>query len=200
MLQYILTGSERYSVAELAQMAIEGGCQWIDLCLPAMTDEEIRAAVAPDVVEMCREGGVFLTVSDRPELARELGLHGVRLSARFFAEHPSDTPAKLREDLGPEAVIGVETADPTAVAALVAADIDFVTLPAAFTSARREAFVAELRDAGRHLPVVAQGDFSPADCAVALAEGCNGVAVGKTITDAPDPTEAVREILDVIQK
>ena len=33
MLQYILTESNRYSVAELAQMAKEGGCQWISLSL-----------------------------------------------------------------------------------------------------------------------------------------------------------------------
>jgi len=40
MLQYILTQSERYSAAELAQMAIEGGCGWITLHLPDMTDDD----------------------------------------------------------------------------------------------------------------------------------------------------------------
>ena len=199
MLQYVLTESERYSVPELAQMAIEGGCLWIDLCLPELSDEEIRAAIAPDVVDMCREAGVFLTIDDRPELARALGLHGVRLSARFFTERPSDTPLKLREELGPEAVIGVETADVTAVASLVPADVDFVTLPVAFTSDDRERFVERLRATGSQMPVVAQGDFTPGDCAMALADGCNGVAVGRTITDSPDPVEAIRETIDVIQ-
>jgi len=199
MLQYILTESERYSVAELAQMAIEGGCMWIDLCLPGFSDEKIRETVAPDVVEMCREAGVFLTVDDRPELARDLGLHGVRLSARFFAERSSDNIMKLREELGPEAVIGVETADPSGVASLVAADVDFVTLPASFDSSDRKKFIGRLRSEGIQMPVVAQGDLVPVDCALVLADGCNGVAVGNFITDSGDPVEAVREILNVIQ-
>lgn len=199
MLQYVLTESDRYSVAELAQMAIEGGCLWIDLSLPGRSDEEIRTMIAPDVIDMCRDAGVFLTIDDRPELARELGLHGVRLSSRYFVERPSDTAMKLREELGPEAVIGVETADPSAVATLAAADVDFVTLPVGFASDEREAFVKKLRATGSEMPVVVQGDFTPGDCAMALADGCNGVAVGKTITDAPDPVEAVRETLDVIQ-
>lgn len=78
MLQYILTESSRYSVAELAQMAIEGGCGWIDLHLPSLSDTELRELLAPDIIGMCREAGVFLTIDDREAVARELGLHGVR--------------------------------------------------------------------------------------------------------------------------
>lgn len=198
MLQYILTRSDRYSVAELAQMAIEAGCMWISLHLPDMDDAAVREAVAPDVVDMCREASVFLTVDDRPALARDLGLHGVRLGARFFIDNPAMSPAALREDLGPEAVIGVETADVSALPALAAADIDFATLPAGFPREARKAFVDAAAAAGNTVPVVAEGDFDAAGVLEAMADGCSGVAVGLTITDAPDPVAAAEAIINAL--
>lgn len=198
MLQYILTPSSQYSIAELAQMAVEGGCLWISLCLPDLSDEEIKAAVAPDVIDMCREAAVFLTLDDRPELARELGLHGVRLSRKFLSANPSQSPMALRDELGPEAVIGVETADPTSVPSLLPADIDFVTLPEGFTSEQRRKFTAKIKELGLAMPVVAQGDFTPAEAQQAIKDGCNGVAVGRSITDAQDPVTATGAILFAI--
>lgn len=198
MLQYILSPDDRYSMAELAQMAIEGGCQWISVNAPALDESALAAELAPDVVEMCREAGVFLTVDDRPDTARSLGLHGIRISRDFQLANPTSTPMALREELGPEAVIGVETADPSAVGSMMAADIDFVSLPASFGQEARQSFVRALRDSGIALPVVAQGDFSPAEARRAIDDGCNGVAVGKAITSAGDPVEAVVEIIKAI--
>lgn len=201
MLQYILTESDRYSAAELAQMAVEGGCTWISLNLPGLSDEDMRQAVVADgIMDMCRTEGVFLTVDDRPALARELGLHGVRLSRRFFADNQDMTPAAMRAELGPEAVIGIECADPSAVPALAApdADIDFVSVPATFDSAARRAFVEAVHAAGCTIPLVAQGDFASDDVAAVMAEGFNGLAVGAPITDAADPVAATGAILTAL--
>lgn len=195
MLQYILTESKRYSVAELAQMAIEGGCMWISLHLPGLDDAAVRDLVAPDVVDMCREASVFLTVDDRPGLARELGLHGVRISSEYLRCNAGVSAMSLRDELGPEAVIGLECADASVVPALVAADIDFVTLPADFDSTKRGCFTAAIRGAGVQMPVVAQGDFTADEAREAMADGCNGVAVGLSITDAPDPIVAMQTML-----
>lgn len=196
MLQYILTESDRFSVAELAQMAVEGGCQWISLSLPNLDDAELKQLIEPDVVEMCREAGVFLTVDNRPDLARELGLHGVRISQSWLMSHADSSPMLLREELGPEAVIGIETADPGSVSALIPADIDFVTLPAGFTPEQRREFTSAVNAMpGVKMPVVAQGALSPEQAAEAIADGCRGIAVGRTITDAPDPVIATQAIL-----
>lgn len=198
MLQYILTPDERYSAGELAQMAIEGGCGWISINAPELSDEQLREALAPDVVEMCREAGVFLTLDDRPELARELGLHGVRLSREFLFAHPAQTPMALREELGPEAVIGVETSDPSVVPGLLPADIDFVTLPADFDSEARRGFVNRLKELDVAIPVVASGDFTPEKACEAIADGCRGVAVGSAITGAPDPVVATAALINAL--
>lgn len=198
MLQYILTESQRFSVAELCQMAIEGGCGWIDLHLPELTDADIRTAIEPEAIEMCRQAGVFLTVDDRPGLARELGLHGVRFTS---AAGPDGviSPATARGDLGPEAVIGFVTADPSAAPAMAEADIDYICTPASMDAGRRREFIAAVRSCGCSIPVVAQGDITPDNAAAILAEGFSGLAVGKYITDAPDPVGAVADLLAAIQ-
>ena len=121
MLQFIAQTNDHYSVAETVQMAIEGGCRWIQLHLPELSDEDIKA-MSGDIIDLCRESAAFLTIEDRPELAKELGLHGVHLTS---ASNRSAT--KLREELGPEAVIGVEVASAAAIMALRNADIDYVT-------------------------------------------------------------------------
>lgn len=199
MLQYIIKENESYSVAELAQMAIEGGCRWICLELPSLTDEQIREAVVPDVVDMCRDAGIFLTIDDRPDLARELGLHGIRLSRKYFLDHPDVTPFAVREELGPEAVIGVELIDPTAVENLIPADVDFVTIRNIEGDESRRHFVDIVKRSSNPVPVVAEGEFSIEESLAAITDGCSGVAVGRVISDSPEPNEMMREYIDALE-
>lgn len=198
MLQYILSESDRWTVGELAQMAVEGGCMWISLHFPDKTDAEIRELAEPDIVELCREASVFLTVDDRPELARQMGLHGVRLSGRYFLEHPDSTPIGLREELGPEAVIGVELADASALRSMIPADLDFVTMPKGLPSSERCRYIEAVKATGIAMPVVAEGDLTLDDALEAVADGCAGVAVGKPITSAHDPVAAMQEYIDAL--
>ena len=124
MLQYLLTPSEEYSRAELAQMAIEGGCKWIVLPTDGLDDAAVREECS-EIVPLCREAEVILTLTDRPELARELGLHGVYLTGGCGI-----TPAKVREELGAEAIIGVEVSSAASIKPLEAMDIDYAVLNA----------------------------------------------------------------------
>ncbi len=198
MLQYILNESDRYGIAELVQMAIEGGCAWISLDLPELDDTQLREAVAGEVMEMCRQAGVFLTVNDRPDTATQLGLHGVIFSRQYMATHDGATPASLRESLGPEAVIGIETADASIAPVLQAADIDFAMVPASFDADARARFIRTFRAGGIQVPVVARGEFDVADVPAVMAQGFNGIAIGSAITDADDPVAAVGSYLDIL--
>lgn len=78
----------------MAQMAIEGGCGWLVLRVPDYGDYELRQ-ICPEIVELCRESSVMLTVEDRPELAKEFGMHGVYLHIG------AGVPTSVREQLGP---------------------------------------------------------------------------------------------------
>lgn len=198
MLQYILTQSDRWSAGELAQMAVEGGCLWISLHLPELSDAEVRELAEPDIIEMCREASVFLTIDDRPHLARELGLHGVRLSGRYFIDHPETSPIALREELGPEAVIGLEMTDPSALPSLIPADLDFVTLPKSTSPEARARFIEAVNRLGVQIPVVQDGCLTVDEALEAMADGCAGVAVGNVIGCSHDPVGKMQEFIDAL--
>ncbi|MDE7458849.1 MAG: thiamine phosphate synthase [Muribaculaceae bacterium] len=189
MLQFIAQTNDRYSVAETVQMAIEGGCRWIQLHLPELTDEDIKAMSA-DIIALCRESAAFLTIEDRPELAKELGLHGVHLTSSV-----QRSAAKVREELGPEAVIGVEVASAAAVMSLQSADIDYVTLPADMKVGEIADLVSVVRGADITTPIVATGDISPEDALVYMAAGVSGIVTGKPIIDSKDPVKEVELML-----
>ena len=198
MLQFIVTESERWSAGELAQMAVEGGCGWITIHLPELSDAEIREIVGSEISDMCRESGVFLTIDDNPQLARELGLHGVRLSKHYFMRNPGISPLSVREELGPEAIIGIETTDVSALQHLRAADIDFLTLPSNISMSERSKIIADVKQSGIYFPIVAEGNFTVAEALEAVADGCAGVAVGAPINEASHPEKLIQEYIDAL--
>ena len=52
MLQFIAQESDKYSIAEEVQMALEGGCRWIQLRMPDAPDELVRET-ALEIIPMC---------------------------------------------------------------------------------------------------------------------------------------------------
>lgn len=194
MLQFICGRNARFSQPELAQMAIEGGCRWIQLRMPDGYDAGYMREVGADLVQICRETSTFLIFENMPEEAREMGVHGVHISEGGLSK-----ALETRELLGPEAVIGVELATAADIDAAARGDIDYVSLPARFTPEQAAALIATVRKAGIAIPVVASGDIAPEDIPVVLAAGYNGVAVGSAIADASDPVTATEEFLKLLQ-
>lgn len=193
MLQFIASVNDKYSVAELAQMAIEGGCHWVELDLPGASDEFVRSTTL-ELKDLCLETGTFLTIVDRPEVARETGLHGVQLRGARAAE-----AAAVREQLGAEAIIGIEVTRAEDILKVQNLDIDYATLPAGLTVAQVEAIVKTVREAEVNLPIVARGEFTPDEAIEMMVAGASGVAVGSSIADAPDPVEAVTLLIEALQ-
>ena len=189
MLQFIAQKNDHYPLVETIKIALDGGCRWIQLNLSDMSDEDIRA-IASDIIKLCKEAASFLTIEDHTELAKELSLHGVHI------KNITDRSAgKIREELGPEAVIGVDVASAAAVMALRSSDIDYVTLPADMPLDEIAEFVITVRDAGIETPIVATGDITPDDALVYLATGVSGIATGRLLIEASDPVEEVKLML-----
>ena len=119
MLQFITHPSEKYSIAEEAQMAIEGGCRWIQLRMKDASDEGVRN-VALEIIPMCQETDTFLIIDDRVELVNELKVSGVHLGKEDM------DPLQARELLGPNAIIGVTANTADDILRFKGKDIDYV--------------------------------------------------------------------------
>lgn len=200
MLQFITHPSDRFSIAEEVQMAIEGGCRWIQLRMKDASDEEVRE-VAMELIPMCRETYTFLIIDDRVELVNELKVSGVHLGKTDM------NPLEAREILGPHAIIGVTANTADDIIRFKGKDVDYVGLgPFRHTTTKKNlapvlgidgyaSIVTQVREAGVDLPIVAIGGITVDDIDALMATGVNGIAVSGAIINAPDPVEYTSQIM-----
>ena len=198
---FITHPSDRYSIAEEVQMALEGGCKWIQLRMKDASDEEFRQT-ALEIIPMCQENEAFLVFDDRVELAMEMGVHGVHLGKNDM------NPLQARGTMGAEAIIGVTANTADDIIRFRGWDVDYVGLgPFRYTTTKsnlspvlgidgyRE-IVKAVRDSGMTLPIVAIGGITIDDIPAIMATGVNGVAVSGAILNADDPVEYTRNLLE----
>lgn len=195
MLQFITSSSDKYSIAEEAQMAIEGGCLWIQVS-QSLPDGVTQKEVLQELQPVCEENEVFLMADSDVELAKEMRIHGVHLKKDDMK------PAEARELLGPHAVIGVDADTAADIIALRGLDIDYAVLD--FDDRHdiptiRE-IVNEVRKEKVEIHIVVRGRFLHSEFSELKQAGVNGFAVSRQITDTPAPVAATAEILDAISR
>ena len=200
---FITHPSDRYSIAEEVQMALEGGCKWIQLRMKDASDEEFRQT-ALEIIPLCKENEAFLVFDDRVELAMEMGVHGVHLGKNDM------DPLQAREIMGAEAIIGVTANTADDIVRLKGWDVDYVGLgPYRYTTTKKNLspllgtdgsrdVVNKVRDADVLLPIVAIGGISIEDIPAIMSTGVNGIAVSGSIINAPDPVDYTRRILSAL--
>lgn len=188
MLQFIAEYNEKYSIAEQVQMAIEGGCGWVILNFADHPDDAFIRETAAEVVPLCREAGIILTIADNADMARELGIHGVWLT------DGSRSASSVRAQLGAEAIIGASAGDVAALRLFADNDIDYATADAR----RLPSLVSDAANAGITLPVVLTGDYDASDIDFIRNTGASGVATGRKLLDAEDPVAAIERMLSLL--
>ncbi len=192
MLLFIAKRYTGLELSEQAHLAVQAGCGWIQVCIDDIPDRDARAQLSV-IANECREQGVILTIEDNPELAAEMGVHGVYISE-------SSTNARaLREKLGAEAIIGIAAASASSVGTLAALDIDYVTMSADTNIDEAAAFVKTVRDAGVNTPIVAVGVFAAANIRAMITAGVNGFALSlEDIMPDADPVKDIDGVLSAI--
>ncbi len=205
MLQFITHPSERYSIAEEVKMVIEGGCRWVQLRMKNATDEEVKQ-VAEEIIPLCQETDTILVIDDRVNVTMDTKVHGVHLGK-------NDMPAaEAREFLGAGAIIGVTANTADDIIAYKKIDVDYVGLgPFRFTATKEKlspslgldgyrSVMAEIRNAGIELPVVAIGGITLEDIDGIMATGVNGVAMSGAIINAENPVEYTKQVIAKLNK
>lgn len=205
MLQFITHESERYSIAEEVQMAIEGGCRWIQLRMKAATDEEVRET-ALEIIPMCKETDTFLIIDDRVNVVADLKVSGVHLGKEDM------DPLEARELLGPHAIIGITANTANDILKYKGKDIDYAGVgPFRFTTTKKRLapelgldgyreIVHTVREAGMDLPLVAIGGISLDDIDPLRETGVNGIAMSGAIINAPDPVLYTSRVMERLLK
>ena len=177
-----------------AMLALEGGCQWIQLRMKQAADSEVEPIA-------CREPGATFIIDDRVELAKAIEADGVHLG-----QH--DMPVQeAREFLGHGFIIGGTANTLDDVRRLHRASADYIGAgPFRFTTTKEglapilglegyAQLVADMEAEHIRLPLCAIGGITLADIPALLATGVKGVAVSGAVLRADNPADMMRRML-----
>jgi thiamine-phosphate pyrophosphorylase len=177
--------------------ALAGGVDVVQLRMKGAGDERIL-----DVAERVRHAtaahGALFILNDRPELAAQLDADGVHVGQ-------DDVPvARARELVGAGRIVGLSTHTPSQIDAAAAAGADYIgvgPVHATPTKPGRPAVglgLVRYAVAVARLPFFAIGGITVANVAAVAAMGAQRVAVVRAVTEAADPGEAVRRLLQAL--
>jgi thiamine-phosphate pyrophosphorylase len=195
---YVVTsgdGANGRGHLEIAEAAISGGATAIQLRAPEL-EEDALAPLAREIAERCRVAGVLFVVNDRADVAAAVGA-GAHVGR-------ADDPAAARDTLGPDAVLGMSVATVDEATAAERAGADYVGVTVWATRSKPDARpiglggLAEIARATT-LPVVGIGGIDPSNAREVLEAGAAGVAVISAVSNAPDPIEATRSLVDAVK-
>ena len=203
MVQFISHYSERYSYLDSIQLALEGGCRWIQLRMKDATDDEVRP-IAVEAQKLCRAYGAKFIIDDRVALVRELGADGVHLGK-------NDMPIReARQILGPDYIIGGTANTFEDAKAHYEASANYIGCgPFRFTTTKKKLapvlgldgyrqIIRKLRAANITIPVVAIGGITKDDIPAILQTGITGIALSGTVLRADDPIAEMKHIINII--
>ena len=203
MIQFISHYSERYSYLDSIQLALEGGCRWIQLRMKDASDDEVRP-IAIEAQKLCRQYGAKFIIDDRVALVRELGADGVHLGK-------NDMPIReARQILGPDFIIGGTANTFEDAKAHYEASADYIGCgPFRFTTTKQKLapvlgldgyrqIIQQMHAANIRIPVVAIGGITKDDIPAILQTGITGIALSGTVLRADDPIEEMKHIINII--
>jgi thiamine-phosphate pyrophosphorylase len=178
----------------LVEAAVRGGVTLVQL-RDKTADEHAFADQAKALLALLRPLGIPLIVNDRVEVARWVGADGVHVGQ-------DDTdPRIVREQMGPDAIIGLSAGTPEEFAAVPPGVVDYLGVGPVYATGTKpdhdpplglDGLAALVRIAP--LPTVAIGGIGLANAAAVRASGVNGIAVVSAICAAPDPEAAARQL------
>ena len=196
---YVLT-SARFagrSHRDVAMAAFEGGAGAVQLRAPELPDDELLA-LASEIARAAADAQALFVVNDRPEIALAVGAAGAHVGRE-------DDPSGARRLLGQDRVLGmsVDGASQAREAEDLGADYLGVTVWA--TPTKPDATpggIALLRTISGQssLPLVGIGGIDAASAPLVVEAGAAGVAVISAVAAAPDPIEATRELVRVVDR
>ena len=194
------TIQSRFTHAQLAEMAIEGGADTIQFRQKdGSTRELVESAQAVQAV--CTEHGISLIVNDRADIALAVGAAG----AHFGQD---DLPIAIGRRVLPSGmIIGASARTEEKIFEAISAGADYIGFgPIYQTSSKPDAELPKGLEALRRMsdiaqcPVIAIGGIAAETAYEVICAGAHGIAVISAVCAAADPTAATRHLCDEIQR
>jgi thiamine-phosphate pyrophosphorylase len=191
---YLVTGGERRDLSDFLNLVLSAGVDVVQI-----REKEAEAADVIRRGEAFREAaerhGAPFIVNDRPDIALALDADGVHLGQNDLP------PSVAREILGSDAIIGVSTHSPEDLAT-VPHDVDYICTGPVWETptkpGRAPAGLALVRYAAarERRPWFAIGGINHQNVSEVVGAGADRIVVVRAITEATDPGEAVRALLE----
>ncbi len=199
---YLVTDRELMStptLSEAVDAACAGGVTLVQLREKHVTDDEY-AAIAHEVKAICDKHGVPLIINDNPDVAIAVRAAGVHVGQEDLEA------SRVRDIVGPDAIVGVSAATVAEALAAQAAGADYLGVGAIVATATKpEAGVvthdelAAIVDAV-DIPVVAIGGVNAQTIPTLADLGLAGYSVVSAIIAADDIEASAAELREVIAK
>jgi thiamine-phosphate pyrophosphorylase len=174
--------------------ALRGGVDMVQLRDAELDDESLLAA-AERFRSICREHDALFWLNDRPDLAVAAGADGVHVGQ---GDAP---PAEVREQVGPDMLIGLSTHSPEQFEAALGSEADELSVGPVWetpTKAGRPAagldYVRYAAQRGGERPWFAIGGIDAGNVGEVVAAGARRVVVVRAIRDADDPEAVARTL------
>lgn len=190
----------RFTHAELAALAIQGGADTIQFRQKQGTTRELLAA-AQTVQTVCEAHGVPLIINDRADIALAVGAAG----AHFGQD---DLPVTTGKQILPaETLIGASARTEPKILQAISEGADYIGFgPIYGTTSKPDAETAKGLDRLREIsdsaacPVIAIGGISVETAGEVIRAGAHGIAVISAVCTHPEPDVATLALLREIQK
>ncbi len=201
-IQFITHQTERYTYEESAQMALAGGCKWIQLRIKGQSDELVMP-IATRIQIACKEAGATFIIDDRVELAQQINADGVHLGK-------DDMPiAEARKRLGEGFIIGGTANTFDDILSCYRQGADYIGCgPYRFTTTKENLapviglsgyadYMQQLQAKNIHIPVCAIGGITRDDIPSILQTGVHGIALSGAVLQAVDPIAEMNTLLNI---
>ena len=201
-IQFITHENQRFGYVEGAEMALRGGCKWVQLRMKDATDNKFLS-IGRKVAALCRSYNATFLLDDRVHLVAELGTDGVHLGK-------NDMPiSEARRILGNKKIIGGTANTFSDVQHLAAQGADYIGCgPFRYTPTKRNLapilglegyrnILKQMQQAGISLPLIAIGGIVSTDIAALQDIGVSGIAVSGAVLEAADPIKEMKKLIEI---
>lgn len=203
-LQFITHPTVSYTLVQETEMALDGGCRWIQL-RNKDANREALITIGKEIAALCQRVGATFIIDDHVELVEAVGADGVHLGK-------NDMPVEeARRILGPLKIIGATANSFEDIKKAVDAGADYIGLgPFRFTTTKAKLspilgrngyvdIINKCRAESVDIPIVAIGGITQDDIADIMRTGVDGIAISSEIINADNPAQKTNSLIKILQ-